>query len=966
MRTFPRGGKPNARLDCETLEDRVTPAVAYALGAGGADLLAFDTTNPAVATTAAIAGVAAGDVLVGIDFRPQNGVLYGLGVNGTTGDGTLYAISTQTGFAAAVGAVGSVNPTAALPNPATAGVGYGFDFNPMADRVRVVTTAGQSFVVDPNTGLVTTNSPTLNGPAATADAAAYSNSFPDATTTLLYVLDSTTGTLYLQNTATSTLTPVGPPGPTFTAVNGFDITAGNVAFAALTVNGNTGLYNIDLTTGAATLLAPVAAGPLQGFAVQSDLGGFPAVALNAAGTQLLRFNTATTNTVVTANVAGVNASEVLVGIDYRPQTGQLFGLGVNAPANTATLYRIDPQTGQATAVGATGQVKFVQADGVTAVDLPDTAVAGYGFDFDPTVDKVRVATSTGLNFRVDPSTGAPVDGNLNTSPAPPGTNTDANINGAGSTGVSATAYTNNFGRDLAAPAGATTQYALDAATDTLFVQNTPGSGTQTTGVVVTLAGAVLDFTSVDGFDIPAARVSTSGAVATGFGYAALTVGGVTRAYRINLATAVAETFGQIGTGVTPVGGLAVGAAPAGTINFQSATFAGSETGGTVAVTLLRTGGAAGALAVTLNVTGGSATAVADFTPGPYTVTFPDGATQATLNIPIVNDRVQDPDETFTLALSGATAGAVGAQATATVTIADDDTSELFGFAVGSAVAPLVAVYDTTGAVGRVLNPYPGLPGGVRVALGDVNNDGAADLVTVPAASAPLVNVYDGQSGNLIASFLAYPAGLGAASLAVGDVNGDGFADIIVGTATNFGAVFVYSGKDFSLMNSGLAFGVVLPFGINVAAGDTDGDGKAEIIFGFSGGAPVVGVLNGQTLGLLSIFAPFGALSAGATVAAGDTDGDGKAEIFMGLTGSLALVGTLNGQTGGLLSLAAPLGALPVGLNVASADVNGDNKADLIAGTASQFSLGLALRGTDLAVLNYLLPFGTLPGGVYVG
>src|SRR5262245_50552659 len=135
------------------LEPRDVPAAAFALA--GSTLLAFDTSTPTVTKTIAVTGVNAGETLVGIDFRPQNGVLYGLGVDAAANTGTLYAISVRTGFAAAVGSPGSVQLTTDgvtkvdLPDPAV--LGYGFDFNPAADRIRVVAGA-LNFRIDPNTG----------------------------------------------------------------------------------------------------------------------------------------------------------------------------------------------------------------------------------------------------------------------------------------------------------------------------------------------------------------------------------------------------------------------------------------------------------------------------------------------------------------------------------------------------------------------------------------------------------------------------------------------------------------------------------------------------------------------------------------------------------------------------------------------------------------------------------------------
>jgi hypothetical protein len=314
------------------------------------------------------------------------------------------------------------------------------------------------------------------------------------------------------------------------------------------------LYNINLVTGQGTLIGNVGNGatPVQGLAIQNDLGGVPAIGLGgtAASPTLVRFNTATPGTTTTVSITGVNASETLVGIDFRPQTGQLFGLGVNATGNTSTLYRLDPQTGTATGIGTAGQIAFVDGS-ANPVDLPDPAAAGYGFDFNPTVDRIRVTTSTGLNFRVNPNNGAPVDGDLNLGTGSvPGTNTDALINGSGSTGVSGAAYTNSFGQTLGVN-GPTSQYTLDAASNTLFVQNPPNAGTQTLGVPVTLSNAPLNFDNVNGFDIPASgRVSTSGTQAVGSGFAALTVGGVSSIYQIDLTSGAATLLGPAATALS--------------------------------------------------------------------------------------------------------------------------------------------------------------------------------------------------------------------------------------------------------------------------------------------------------------------------------------------------------------------------------------------------------------------------------
>src|SRR5262249_53443418 len=129
-------------------------------------------------------------------------------------------------------------------------------------------------------------------------------------------------------------------------------------------------------------------------------------------------------------------------------------------------------------------------------------------------------------------------------------------------------------------------------------------------------------------------------------------------------------------------------------------------------------------------------------------------------------------------------------------------------------------------------------GGVRVAMGDVNGDGVPDVIAGagPGAAAH-VKVLDGRTFQEAASFLAFPGYAGGVFVASGDVNGDGFADVGVGgdAGAPGGHVQVFSGKDDSLLQSFLAF-PGFAGGVRVAAGDVNGDGKADIIVGAGPGA----------------------------------------------------------------------------------------------------------------------------------
>ncbi|OUJ73809.1 DUF4394 domain-containing protein [Hymenobacter crusticola] len=214
-----------------------TQPVAYAVSATN-NLLIFNPEKPATAIAKPITGLASGETIVGIDFRPVNGQLYAVSSNSR-----VLTLNTSSGAAAVV---------ATLSTPLV-GTSFGVDFNPTVDRIRIVSNTGQNLRVNPADG-VTTVDGALNPGTPAVTGAAYTNNFAGATSTTLYDLDVNTDKLYTQNPPNNgTLVEVGNLGVNVEAATGFDIGgASGTPYALLTSGGSTKLYRINLNTGAAT------------------------------------------------------------------------------------------------------------------------------------------------------------------------------------------------------------------------------------------------------------------------------------------------------------------------------------------------------------------------------------------------------------------------------------------------------------------------------------------------------------------------------------------------------------------------------------------------------------------------------------------------------------------------------------------------------------------------------------------
>jgi hypothetical protein len=303
------------------------------------------------------------------------------------------------------------------------------------------------------------------------------------------------------------------------------------------------------------------------------------------------------------------------------------------------------------------------------------------------------------------------------------------------------------------------------------------------------------------------------------------------------------------------------------------------------------------------------------------------------------------------------------------------------FAVGGAPGH-VRVYRPDNTLLIDFVPYgSAYTGGINVAVGDVNGDGYYDLVTGASVGNPHVKVYDGRTlnagtfnpdnpvGALLASFFPYALQFNVgANVAVGDVNGDGFADIVTGADVGNPHVKLYDGKAIalgtfqpdgaSLLAQWFPYELQFNVGVTVAVGDVNADGFAEVVTGANVGNPHVKVYNGRDLAqgasdpdatcLMAQWFAYGLnFNVGANVAVGDVNGSGYASVITGATAGNPDVHVYDGHAIATNTFLVDdpgedqLGQFfaydlnyNIGVTVGAADFDGDGKAEVLTGASA--------------------------------
>lgn len=224
--------------------------------------------------------------------------------------------------------------------------------------------------------------------------------------------------------------------------------------------------------------------------------------------------------------------------------------------------------------------------------------------------------------------------------------------------------------------------------------------------------------------------------------------------------------------------------------------------------------------------------------------------------------------------------------------------------------------------------------GVRLAHGDLGGDGHDEIITAPGPGTTSEVKIFGSDGTPVSSFMAYDKAFrGGVNVAVGNLDGNGLGKIITAPGPGGGPQIKIFNSEGKLVSSFWAYDKAFRGGVNVAAGDIDGDGKDEIIVAPGAGRENrVRVFYANGREALSFNAFPRSVVQGVNLAVGDLDGNGRAEIIVSpMKGAVPEVRVYSNTGEWQRAFMAYDSKFKGGVNLSIIDADGDGKNDIVTG-----------------------------------
>ncbi len=273
------------------------------------------------------------------------------------------------------------------------------------------------------------------------------------------------------------------------------------------------------------------------------------------------------------------------------------------------------------------------------------------------------------------------------------------------------------------------------------------------------------------------------------------------------------------------------------------------------------------------------------------------------------------------------------------------------------VAAGISLFDGDHKLGAI-NPFPGYAGRIQTAMADFNGDGILDIVASTGAGiSPQVRIFSGVNLQPIQTIVPYATAFkGGVSVMVADVDGDQIPEIITGTGNGSAPHVKIYKADGTQVASFYAYAPNFTRGVNLASGDFNGDGKAELVtWPNAGGGPNVKVFDGTGKMEASFYAYSPVFTGGFSLSVGDVSGDSRPEIITGSgPGTPSSIRVFN-NFGQKLSEWNPFGTLQLPVVVKVANLDGALKSTIVA----------ALGGNGPSWLRTYTGQGTLVGSTTV-